>query len=183
MKLNKEIKQRVFGRFNGHCAYCDQKLFMYSENKNRCMTVDHFIPSAKGGNDTENNLVLSCLKCNSEKADKLPVQFVRSGEHLKLIQSKLPSKKVDNLTDTLAARKAQYGDFTDHARVAQALKEICRASPSWQNMHPFHKEALDMVMHKAGRLLCGNPNHVDSWHDIAGYARCAEERCKESSDV
>jgi hypothetical protein len=89
--------------------------------------------------------------------------------------------KQDTLNSTLAARKSQYGDFTDHARVAQELKVICQAAPSWSKMLPVHKEAMDMIMHKAARLLCGNPNHVDSWHDIGGYARCAEERCKQES--
>jgi len=35
-------------------------------------TVDHIIPKSKGGKDTIDNCVLSCRKCNSQKADTLP---------------------------------------------------------------------------------------------------------------
>ena len=34
-----------------------------------------------------------------------------------------------------------------------------------------HLEALHMIFHKIGRLVNGNPNHRDSWVDIAGYAQ------------
>jgi hypothetical protein len=27
-----------------------------------------------------------------------------------------------------------------------------------------------MIQHKISRILNGNPNHIDSWADIAGYA-------------
>ena len=32
------------------------------------------------------------------------------------------------------------------------------------------QEALDMIFHKIARILNGDPNYADSWHDIAGYA-------------
>jgi hypothetical protein len=87
------------------------------------------------------------------------------------------------LQETLAARKSRYGDFTDHARVTQALKDICRNAPSWGQMTPVQREGLEMIMHKVGRMLCGDPNYADTPHDIAGYARLIEERCKESADA
>jgi hypothetical protein len=30
--------------------------------------------------------------------------------------------------------------------------------------------SLDMIIHKMGRILAGDPNHKDHWADIAGYA-------------
>ena len=27
-----------------------------------------------------------------------------------------------------------------------------------------------MIAHKIGRILAGDPNHIDHWLDIAGYA-------------
>lgn len=88
-----------------------------------------------------------------------------------------------SLDDTLKARKARYGDFTDHAAYAQRLKMVCRSAPSWGLMTTVHQEALDMIMHKIARALCGDPDYADTWHDIAGYAKCAEERCNEKRDA
>ena len=32
-----------------------------------------------------------------------------------------------------------------------------------------------MILHKIGRILNGDPNYADSWHDIAGYAKLVED--------
>ena len=37
-------------------------------------------------------------------------------------------------------------------------------------------EALDMIASKIARVVNGNPNHIDSWIDIAGYATLVADR-------
>jgi hypothetical protein len=36
------------------------------------------------------------------------------------------------------------------------------------------RESLDPIATKLAGILCGNANHVDDWHAIAGYARRAQ---------
>lgn len=43
-------------------------------------------------------------------------------------------------------------------------------------MCPDQQEALDMIAHKLGRILNGDPDYADSWADIAGYARLVADR-------
>lgn len=81
-----------------------------------------------------------------------------------------------SLENTLKARKARYGDFTDHAAYAQRLKMVCRSAPSWNLMTTVHQEALDMIMHKIARALCGDPMYCDTVRDIVGYAQLLLER-------
>lgn len=69
-----------------------------------------------------------------------------------------------------AERGEQYGDFTDQCAIAQELKEYMRKQPGWAYLQPHQRESLDMIQHKVSRILNGNPNIVDSWADIAGYA-------------
>ena len=38
------------------------------------------------------------------------------------------------------------------------------------------RESLEMAQHKIARILNGNPEHVDSWHDVGGYVALVEER-------
>jgi hypothetical protein len=38
------------------------------------------------------------------------------------------------------------------------------------------RESLDMIACKASRILNGDPNHLDSWVDIAGYATIVATR-------
>lgn len=70
----------------------------------------------------------------------------------------------------LSERGARYGKFTDHARITQSLKTIIdecdNGKLSWSQ-----RESLDMIAHKIGRILNGDPNYADSWVDIAGYAK------------
>lgn len=49
-------------------------------------------------------------------------------------------------------------------------------SPNWAALPPDMKEALEMVAHKAGRILNGDPDYHDSWHDIIGYTKLVADR-------
>jgi hypothetical protein len=42
---------------------------------------------------------------------------------------------------------------------------------------PAHqKESLEMIASKIARIVCGDSNHHDSWHDIGGYAKLVADR-------
>ena len=75
------------------------------------------------------------------------------------------------IDDTLDQRGATHGDFADVARVAQGIKEVLRTGSAWANMSSAQREALDMNASKQARIVCGNPDEPDHWHDIEGYAR------------
>jgi hypothetical protein len=83
-----------------------------------------------------------------------------------------------DIKDTLAERGQQYGVFGEHARVVQRLKTYYRSelTKRGKTMLPDQFEALDMIMHKIGRIVNGNSNYADSWHDIAGYATLVADR-------
>ncbi len=72
---------------------------------------------------------------------------------------------------TLAERGKTYGVYTEHAKITQDLKKVMHATPKWVTLAPHQKETLEMIAHKVGRILNGDPNFHDSWHDIVGYAK------------
>ena len=82
---------------------------------------------------------------------------------------------MESVNDTLAQRGSRYGDFVSHARITQGIKKAMRDSANWDKLDPAKKEALEMIAHKIGRILNGDPEYADSWHDIAGYAILVEE--------
>lgn len=57
-------RQNVYDRDGGKCMYCGEHV---SRNK---FTFDHVIPKSRGGKTTWQNIVVSCLKCNSKKDNK-----------------------------------------------------------------------------------------------------------------
>ncbi len=81
-----------------------------------------------------------------------------------------------DINETLAERGNRYGDFAVHAMITQNIKMAMQHSPNWVKLSAPMKESLEMIAHKIGRILNGDPNYIDSWHDIIGYARLVEEK-------
>ena len=78
--------------------------------------------------------------------------------------------KPDTVANTLDERGTRYGKFSGHAAASQHLKLVMHRLAGWEKLTPSQAEALDMIAHKIARILNGDPNYADSWHDIAGYA-------------
>lgn len=57
------------------------------------------------------------------------------------------------------------------AWVAQELKKIAEAGPSWAAMTADKREAIHMILHKVSRVVCGKSDFKDTWVDIEGYSR------------
>ena len=85
-------------------------------------------------------------------------------------------KKLIGVDATLAERGTRYGTFTGHAKITQNIKRAMQDSPNWEKLDDDQRKALEMTAHKIGRILNGDPNYADSWHDIIGYTRLVEAR-------
>lgn len=85
------------------------------------------------------------------------------------------NKSMDAL---LEERGSRYGKFTVHAEITQALKSVMIETDEikWKKMSADQRECLEMIAHKIGRILNGDPNYEDSWRDIAGYATLVADR-------
>jgi DNA-binding CsgD family transcriptional regulator len=80
-----------------------------------------------------------------------------------------------NVDAILNTRATTYGAFKDVAQVAQEMKNAIRMCNN-SELEDDQIEALDMIASKIARILNGNPDHVDSWVDIAGYAQLVADR-------
>ena len=81
-----------------------------------------------------------------------------------------------NIQDTLVERGSRYGEFASHAKITQDLKYVMRNTQNWDKLSADQEETLEMIAHKIGRILNGDPNYDDSWVDIAGYATLVANR-------
>ena len=100
-----------------------------------------------------------------------------------------------SIENTLAERGNRYGDFTDHARLCQDLKDVMTTfavvqnTPNsvavhfpWGELPATHKQALEVIADKIARILSGDPNYADNWHDIQGYAKLVEDRLPQPAE-
>lgn len=86
-----------------------------------------------------------------------------------------------NVNETLAQRATTHGSFSEVSRIAQTLKSM-RDATLKTSMSDVQTEAFDMIASKIGRILSGNPNEKDHWHDIAGYASLVVKYLEEKSE-
>ena len=84
----------------------------------------------------------------------------------------------DEVDETLDARAVDYGKFIEGAEIMQMLKRVVRNALDNRDKTLAHDqaEAMDMIIHKIGRIINGNPDVVDHWLDIAGYAQLVADR-------
>ena len=85
-------------------------------------------------------------------------------------------EKADTVDTTLEQRGYRYGPFSGHAEMTMKLMRQMQCGRQWDYLNDSQQEALHMIAHKIGRILNGDPNYADSWHDIAGYATLVDNQ-------
>lgn len=87
---------------------------------------------------------------------------------------------MENVKDTLNQRGEVYGSFevgtTGFAGIIDNLKKIFvdknRREPTEKEFLPIYYLVMKLVR------LGATPDHIDSWHDIQGYAKLTEDMYK-----
>ncbi len=104
----KELKltrSNVFTRDRDTCQYCG-RIFPREE-----LNLDHVIPRDRGGRTTWENIVCSCIKCNSRKANRLPHEA-----HMRLVCKPVRPKWRPVISLVLNTRQRErWKDFLDLA--------------------------------------------------------------------
>lgn len=83
-----------------------------------------------------------------------------------------------DIDKTLDSRAQDYGKFIQGAEIMQMLKRMVHnyIEARGTKLAFDQREAIDMIIHKLGRIINGNPDKVDTWVDIAGYAKLVADR-------
>lgn len=85
-----------------------------------------------------------------------------------------------DIKEILQEREKRYGDFIRHAEITQHLQNLIFAYRDKDDFEYDQVEALEMICHKLGRIVNGDPDYADSWVDIAGYAKLVADRLEKS---
>lgn len=85
--------------------------------------------------------------------------------------------EIETVRQTLKTRQSQYGSFEDVATATQDLLKILEKT-GLKSLPSIHKEALHMICSKMVRIVNGDHNFIESWHDIAGYATLMENELR-----
>lgn len=122
---------------------------------------------------------------------KLAARAKANSQCMEILQEPKAVETPDAIKAVLNERGTRYGDFSNHARLAQRLiRSLTQFSYSidngpeyppsvivpWDNLPAVHRQALTTICDKISRVLSGDCNYADNWVDIQGYARLVEER-------
>lgn len=87
---------------------------------------------------------------------------------------------MSGISNTLEERGTKYGNYLEQttiiSNITDAIHESGNAGIAWLDMEPDQKDALNMIIVKISRILNGDPDYADNWHDIAGYATLVADR-------
>jgi hypothetical protein len=123
-------------------------------------------------------LNMGVLKYDDEVVEQDTVQHLGSSKWQPPEMVPMPELSTTDVDGILNDRAKDYGKFKDGAALMQGIKRLLAeharvhdklfADDQW--------EAIEMIVHKMGRILNGNPDKVDNWVDIAGYATLVADR-------
>jgi len=106
-------RNNVFERDKDTCQYCSERM------PREKLNLDHVIPRDFGGKTTWENIVCSCIKCNTHKANRLPHQA-----KMRLIRKPIKPKWRPVISLVLAHQHRKvWKDFLDVAYWNVELEE------------------------------------------------------------
>ena len=104
------VKPHLVSLQEGECFYCNSPLGRDTE-------VDHFLPFSKHNDDSLDNLVAACRKCNGSKSDSYP-----SLPHVsKWMERFVKGSQTDHDLDTIAVAIPHFRDSISTASKARAV--------------------------------------------------------------
>ena len=89
VELNTLWRDYLMKKHSGICHYCHKPLTY------KTATIEHIVPWSKGGRYTEENLVLSCGKCNNRKSDHIVWSDIHTKE-LMFAHNKVKKRKTNS---------------------------------------------------------------------------------------
>lgn len=102
VKLN---RRNLFARDRNRCQYCGH---FFPTNE---LSIDHIVPRSRGGPDTWENLVCSCVRCNARKGGRTPVEA-----RMKLVKKPIRPRRSPLITIRLGHDKYEsWKAFLDDA--------------------------------------------------------------------
>jgi 5-methylcytosine-specific restriction endonuclease McrA len=102
VKLN---RRNLFARDRNHCQYCGRG-FPTAE-----LSIDHVIPKSRGGDDSWENLVCACIRCNARKGGRTPDEA-----GMRLVRPPVRPRRNPLIAIRLGNEKYQsWKAFLDHA--------------------------------------------------------------------
>lgn len=129
-KITPNMVERVmlYNEMNGACPYCGTPISL-NDVLNNTVEVEHILPISQSANDSFQNKTLACRKCNANKGNKTPFNFLNSEEFeeftTRVNNMKISQNKKNNFLTQEDLNKYQTRFFNRNLRdTSYATKEL-----------------------------------------------------------
>lgn len=160
-KVKKHVRERSARNLSQlRCGYCKMTFLGEHGKSSRAQTDDHIIPTSRGGNNSLENRIDCCSKCNNIKGDKLPDEFmgylkdylemVKGGNiaHADRRLTTLPANRIHVMIDQLEIVARRTRLFKAKMLIASLDEPLPRAAPGERNFKPKRREQPDNPEYK-----------------------------------
>ena len=131
-------------------------------------TLDELKPVFGDPNVIEVELAKLKVLINDIQAHQTSVDTLNDAGR-QLVESDKGSDDANKTQQRLILLNKKWGDLCD------------KASNRQKELEDDQREALDIIFHKIGRIINGDPDYADSWHDIACYAQLVGDRLNQQA--
>ncbi len=92
---------------------------------------------------------------------------------------------MSDLKKTLDKRKSVYGDYSKLVKLRTTIIKSIKEQYFSHHLKQMPETEILCIIDIINKLcrLAITPDHIDSWHDIAGYATIIEKFYKEKQDA
>ena len=183
-EISAGVKDIILMRDDITCQYCGK------EGEFNTLVTDHVIPKAKGGDNSNTNLVTACIKCNSLKADQDVNEFLlinqfTPGPTLQKILSiplrtpRLPHKDSDKEKDKdilLDSNSSTKKKVTVNARARESEQNKISNDPSFLAFYTLYdkKKSQGAAMKLFGKLSEGEKKVIMDY--LPGYLKATPNK-------
>lgn len=168
-------KVMLYNETDGHCMYCNNHIDV-NTIINENYQIEHILPLSKSLNDSYDNKTIACVKCNHDKTNRTPYQFLANSfsefEKRVISNAKLTDSKKNNLLFKEDLDKYSTRFFNSNLRdTAYATTELIKQI----NIFNYYLESLKLprinTLSTPGQIThkLRNNNNLDKDRDIGKF--------------
>lgn len=120
--LNAYWRSRMSEAQNHKCCWCGIET-TDERDKNHSSTLEHVIPTSKGGANHPDNLAMACNKCNHKRGNKPAEQFIKE-----LAQEKVTAEQLSSDSQDVPQRTIRQKQYQTLIFRLKALKAVLKCS-------------------------------------------------------
>ena len=131
---SKNLREKVYQKSNHVCHYCESKF------KSEQLTLDHFIPLSKGGEDCFDNLKTACKRCNFAKKGIHPLKNKK--EYQGFLEK---ARRIGDLRNNQLNFHEGIRDYVKNKDIDMLLRRLQQVSEKTLEIEHLNKKFLNSL--------------------------------------